>query len=627
MSNLPQARAQQDAFLKAWPVQRVKDMELSAYTDIERKDSFCYWIEVKTDLNGSIKGGSAYKFGIFRRERSEPLKASHLMTDGTYAWYQKYGKTADAAFSHIKQLIISILDAAKTADWSAIDTVDMGDAVKWKIAYLYASEGLLPIYAKKALIKISLQSGLEGTRQAAISTIQHFLVQQKPEGLHPIDYAQELWNNYMRMAPEDKEVSASHDTFSPAEHCAAKTLFSALEILDEAGGALPKSEVLQRIKERVGLSEWDTSVATDSGTIRWHRVLERHSQMAVKSGLLRKGPFAWRISQAGKDILSQSPYDLLAKVHAADQAPPPSVAESPASYKRKRHFPTYDIQHLLKESFLDEATLTSLSELIRHKQNVILQGPPGVGKTFLAKRLAYMMMGTKDKDRVSWVQFHPSYAYEDFVQGIRPNEAGEFELQAGSFFRFCKKAQEDPNRDYFFIIDEINRGHLGKVLGELMMLLEPDKRGPSHAIGLTYSRSGNTFFVPENLYLIGTMNTADRSLAMVDYAMRRRFAFFTLDPLFNDKFQASLKQKGVPPRLLSQLIRRIQHLNQVITADAQLGPGFVIGHSYFCPTAPLKDAKAWYHRIIDWEIAPLLQAYWFDDLTKAADEVERLREV
>lgn len=203
----------------------------------------------------------------------------------------------------------------------------------------------------------------------------------------------------------------------------------------------------------------------------------------------------------------------------------------------------------------------TLVSLLKNKKNIILQGAPGVGKTFAAKRLAYSMMGVKDSSRVMMVQFHQSYSYEDFIMGFRPASTG-FELKKGPFYSFCKKAETDIENDYFFIIDEINRGNLSKIFGELFMLIENDKRGVS--LQLLYS--DEKFSVPANVYIIGMMNTADRSLAMLDYALRRRFAFFEFSPAFETEGFRAYRQEKYNKKF-DNLIAAIEKLNVAIEHD------------------------------------------------------------
>jgi len=224
------------------------------------------------------------------------------------------------------------------------------------------------------------------------------------------------------------------------------------------------------------------------------------------------------------------------------------------------------------------------------------------------------------------VQFHPSYSYEDFVQGFRPDAGGAFRLQDGVLPDVCRRAATQPDRPFFLLIDELNRGHITRIFGELLLLLEADKRGPAHAVRLPYAPAdAPRFFVPDNLYLIGTLNTADRSLTPLDYALRRRFAFVALAPEFGAKLQAFLQDKGLPPTLIGQLASRLTALNATIADDPELGSEFRIGHSYFCqPPAESAAAAQWYTLLIEQEIGPLLADYWQDEPAKAAAELKRL---
>ena len=266
-----------------------------------------------------------------------------------------------------------------------------------------------------------------------------------------------------------------------------------------------------------------------------------------------------------------------------------------------------------KSDFLDEVYMTekryeNLVAVLRNKKNIILQGAPGVGKTFAARRLAWSMMGEKDDSRIEFVQFHQNYSYEDFMMGYKPVEDG-FELKYGIFYRFCQKAANQPDKEFFFIIDEINRGNMSKIFGELLMLIEKDYRGTK----ATLAYIGLSFSVPKNLYIIGMMNTADRSLAMIDYALRRRFSFFEVEPGFDSEgfihYQNSLNNET-----LNELVNKVKDLNREISLDKSLGKGFCIGHSYFCGRDVCTEE--WLHSIVDYDILPMLSEYWFDDANK-----------
>ena len=289
----------------------------------------------------------------------------------------------------------------------------------------------------------------------------------------------------------------------------------------------------------------------------------------------------------------------------------------------------YSLDQVLKDGcFLDRSDVERLLERLRTRKNLILQGPPGTGKTWIAKRLAYALMREKDDNRIRAVQFHPNLSYEDFVRGWRPTGEGRLAIADGVFLEAIRDASASPSSAFVVVIEEINRGNPAQIFGELLTLLEAGKRTPNEALELSYpDAEGNRLpvHIPENLYVIGTMNIADRSLALVDLAFRRRFAFVTLEPVLGVRWRDwVVKERGVDPGLVEEIARRIADLNAMIAES--LGNQFQIGHSYVTPTGRLEagSTRAWFIQVAETEIGPLLEEYWFDSPKTAKDALERL---
>ena len=321
-----------------------------------------------------------------------------------------------------------------------------------------------------------------------------------------------------------------------------------------------------------------------------------------------------------------TPDQLNALIGIEDSHSPSSVDERSGNNDLDEADEHYTSADFLDEVFLRPEDLEQMLGLLRRKKNLILQGAPGTGKTFAAKRLAYALMSQADDSRVEVVQFHQSTAYEDVVVGLRPTAEGGFAAAEGVFARFCRRAAADPGRDYVFIIDEINRANISKAFGELLMLIEAEHRGEA----LRLPVSGELLSVPKRLHIIGMMNTADRGLALIDYALRRRFAFFEMRPaLDHPGFLRHVEAVG--SARLEALVDVVRRLNQRIAEDEALGPGFQIGHSYLClPAAGPENpagSDADVTSVVRYELEPLVREYWFDNPAAMDESIHELESI
>lgn len=427
--------------------------------------------------------------------------------------------------------------------------------------------------------------------------------------------------SYMAWVVSEKvnqEIAAEKDKkTSKAEFL--KWFMPLLQALRDLGGSATPADARKKIIENEHLSDEIVNETRGKTNVnKFENEVAFARNYLVEAGYIDKSVRGvWTLTEAGKtvELTAEMASDIFKKIVSGAK----SMKTNDSDDEQEIAYQEYTVENFLDDVYMSEDNYTRLVGLLRNKKNIILQGAPGVGKTYVAKCLAYSMMGVEDVERVMMVQFHQSYSYEDFIMGFRPSTTG-FELRKGAFYNFCKKAEVDSDNEYFFIIDEINRGNLSKIFGELFMLIENDKRGK--ALQLLYS--DEKFAVPKNVYIIGMMNTADRSLAMLDYALRRRFAFFDIKPGFEttgfSKYRMALDNEK-----FDKLINCVESLNREISDDESLGEGFCIGHSYFCNLQPDTIDDSWLYGIVEYELIPLLKEYWFDEPMKVKDWSKNLR--
>ncbi len=778
------------SFLEKFPIEKLGEMTLEEYSNLNKDDSFCYWLESTTAELGSIWGGSAYKFGIFRFDKEPKENKGQYAHDEQYSWQARLGHTSDEAFQRVRNDIVNIAHFASQSNWEEIEKIKgVWPVVVWKIAYLYSNEQLPPFFNKKDwLIPIAKHLGMTNAASSTRAKIYSFLIdkrgdkdiyqfneelldvireQGQSEGQRVWVYAPgegaKLWNdcvinNWMRLGWDEikditaftsrKEISSRLQSIHARPEASfmndSLALWEFAHVMKDGDVVYAKKgtnkiigrgvvqgdyffdETLSTFRHirRINwthIGEWEykgLALKTLTDISKYPDFVKKLAELVVNETTPKQSesperqywwlvasPKVWTFSEINvgdtqeftllndnghkrnvyQNFLDAKKGDMVIcytstptlqitalgeinkdtddknlyfrktehLVNTIDYATVRDTVElqnmefmtgggrgtlfklNVDEYEilmeiiRKENpivsaetMQSYSDKDFLDEVFMHETELKRLKSLLRMKKNIILQGAPGVGKTFTAERLAYTLMGVKDENRIGKVQFHQNYSYEDFVMGYKPNGTGGFDLRDGTFYKFCKKAQNSPNEDFFFIIDEINRGNLSKIFGELLMLIENSYRGDKHAIKLAYK--DDVFAVPENLYIIGMMNTADRSLAMIDYALRRRFSFFDMKPGFTTEgFKAY--QNKFSSETLNKIVAGIISLNETIKNDNSLGEGFCIGHSYFCNQNEYSDG--WMENIIEYDIEPMLREYWFDDKDKYNTQINLLREL
>ena len=620
------------------------------YSDNDTNDSLCYHLEMNPvyRIFGSIKGGSAYKFGLFYHnaeqswhtgssQKSQELTESEAITKGTEirdkiiegakiinnyvnaTTIEEYenlsNELKNAAIpeqmwiiKYYHMLYPDVIPEFYSGDWqkhvlSALNIIPHTDSI--------VRMGQIALFIKKCSISSIIFSNIFYGNVGGIKTFYRI-------GTGDLGECWDAWkkNNYVAIGWDEignlskfaskknelvKELIAKYDF---GIRVATKTANQMIAFLDSTNN--DTYVIAENGKKLLGIGVINSDYYFDEShkykncrNVQWNWIND--SNISLPNDL--EGLQTTYHMIKDEDNLCFL-YNIILHGNIPDN-PPPKQSE-------------YTKEQFLSEVYISENEFDRLSSLLKNKKNIILQGAPGVGKTFAAKRLAYALMGEKDDDRIRMVQFHQSYSYEDFIEGYRPKEDGGLKLREGVFKQFCNKAVSDKNRDYYFIIDEINRGNLSKIFGELLMLIETDKREDYFA-NLVYSGDKEKLSVPKNLYIIGMMNTADRSLAMIDYALRRRFAFYTMKPAFdNSTFKNDYN--SVNCKLYHETIKAVKELNKEIVNDKSLGKGFEIGHSYFCSVKANEIDDTLVKNIIEFEIIPTIEEYWFDNDRKLKEE-------
>ena len=667
-----------EAFVAEFPPETLKTMPLDLYTNLNRDDSFCYWLETRTDCLGGIWGGSAYKFGIYKWENM-PSRMGGRSSDNEYAWYTKYGGSAEEAFGNVRAIVDKIARHALAGEFEAIDGIDMGPAVKWKIAFLYADHKLVGIFNPEMLVAAAEVSGIENASSLPMSQLQRRLMEMKPYGMDVFEYGEYLWpraKEYLESKRQYWVYSPGEGAYNREQDLANNTMAVGWSAVGNLTSFKNKKEIQHRLEAEYGSEKGQSTNA--KSLYDFSRSIRIGDIVIAKQGV-------WNIVGIGvvkSDYRYDAELDEFPNVRNVDwyqtgewlvkkQLPRKTLTMKDKSF--------YDqIIKQIKEPKIMANLDRPLMKLLTRKKQIVLQGAPGTGKTYSTAEIAVSICnpefdGQNNRDavmkeyrrlmadgRIGFTTFHQSMDYEEFVEGLKPvaeNGGLVFRPQPGIFREMADKAllaaikrdkqqindtvnidelltsrekvdYKDDAPAYVLIIDEINRGNVSKILGELITLLEADKRlGEQNELTAVLPYSRRHFGVPSNLYIVATMNTADRSTGSVDYAIRRRFGFVTVEAdrkVVEEFGYDSPKTKESALKLFDSVAALMDSVNTSFNRRDMMP-----GHSYFlAPTVDELKMKLTY------ELQPLLREYcndgildFFKDEKGEYAEIERLADI
>ncbi|MEB2337432.1 MAG: AAA family ATPase [Nitrospirales bacterium] len=639
MSDFQQMYALWDEFLTVWPHARLATMTLDEYTQVGSKDSFTHWIESRLDKLGSIWGGSSFKFGVFSRKDTEgKVSDAKLSYSDTHGWYSSLGATSTEAFEKVRNYVAQVADLAEKGDLEGIESFKhLGEAFKWKIAFHYQNRQAPVIVDIFKRAPLAVYVG--GTANQSMAVLQEATLAKRPTELGILEFGRQVWDAWSKKNLPIWKLSHGLNDFSADER--QHYLQAELGVMH---GETAKGQGKDFQEASVGdlfylchgneslllvgqfISASDPSDKGDGWLQRRYRVLKR----AIKQGGYQGGQKGWTpnyrstFKQVPPHDLPEFESTLLKPFFDADLAELAALSGEPIEEARA--------DSASKPLSATASAQTGANQPVATCVNRIYYGPPGTGKTY---RLMQLLKRDYEQQRYSFVTFHQSYGYEEFVEGLRPvlqgdEEAGEvaYQIRPGAFKELCRKARQSPEQRFAMVIDEINRGNISKIFGELITLIEPDKRDPLDGnmppLELTLAYSGEKFSVPANVDIIGTMNTADRSLALLDMALRRRFDFVPLLPdtcaekLPGEPHSAPLAGLVVTTEVdLIDIRRMLGRINERI--ETLYDRDHCIGHAYFTPLGDVADGPARFEKLAEIfrkRILPLLEEYFFEDWRK-----------
>lgn len=620
-----------EEFLRLYPVEKMRIITLEEYTNLE-KTSFCYWVENKLNDWGNIHGATSYKFGIYKWYKKPEIEKTNILADDKYAWQDRFGKTADEAFTNIRNKIVQIIEAAQSEQYEAIDDIDVSEMFKWKIAFLYSNKKLINWFSKEALFCFSKHFGKEFDDNAPTSELQRFLITQK--GNKSLEeFGNELlpvWQEYQAQKTPFKcwllTWNKDNWEWKDYDEWCLKTKHG--EKYNEPWTCYSKQPVLN---DHVFLMK---TGAEPKGIIA-HGIVTKTSYDAPHYDIEKAGQ-GITLPHIGVEfdlIQNYKTESIISLETLKSQFPNQNWSPQSSGIQIK-----CDVIELLKlwnetKGEFEMSKTQKIVELLKSKKNIILQGAPGTGKTYTTAEIALSLCGEEidftnhaavmkkyqeyvDGGRIAFVTFHQSMDYEDFVEGIKPKTDGAetvtYEIEDGIFKVIAKKALEakpsSEAKPYILIIDEINRGNVSKIFGELITLLEADKRtSGNHPLSVILPYSKEKFEVPSNLYIIGTMNTTDRSVGSIDYAVRRRFSFVTLEA---DKNVVLAHNGGDEASTAVRLFDAVKSFLKKNRIDMDIDD-LMVGHSYFLAKDEDELQMKW-----EYDILPLLREYYKDGIIK-----------